>query len=991
MSRAFRLAHGGRIDRTRPLRFRFNGRRLEGYAGDTLASALLANGIHLVARSVKYHRPRGIFAAGAEEPNALVQLEAGGRSEPDTRATQLELYDGIVASSGNAWPGVRFDILGFAGLLPRLLGPGFYYKTFMAPRALWLRLYEPLLRRLGGLGVAPTEPDPDRYGKMHHHCDVLVVGAGPAGLAAALAASMDGARVTLIDEQSEPGGSLLALRAGEIDGLTPASWVESAVAQLRARHEVTLLSRTTAIGYYDHNYLLAVQHLPHSGARGHTRQRLWKIRARQVILATGAHERPLLFANNDRPAVMLAGAVRTYLNRYAVVPGQRAVVFANNDSAYPLAAELLDQGVEVAAIIDARSPAGRVPAQKIARHARILAGHVVLDTRGVRRISAVEVARSDGTGKLERIGCDVLAVSGGWNPVAHLFSQARGRLAYDARNACLVPASPGQPGCRIVGSANATWATGDCIAEGTAAGQSACADAAGKGASIPVSRASMPQTRPLPAPLLARLEDRASRVFVDLQTDATMADIRQAVAEGLASVEHVKRYTAIGMGTDQGKTSNLNALGVLASVTGRELSELGHTTFRPPYTPVSFGALAGRERGRLFDPERRTPMHEWHRAAGAVLEDVGQWKRPRYYLRSGEDMQAAVARECRAVRRGVGIFDSSTLGKIELSGREAAEFLERMYTNEWKSLRVGACRYGLMCRQDGTVFDDGVTTRLAENRYLMSTTTGNAAAVMEWLEEWLQTEWPRLEVLCTSVTEQWASITLSGPHARQLLEAAAPAIDCSARAFPFMTMREGDVAGHAARLFRISFTGELTYEINVPWSQGHTVWTALIELGSEHGLTPYGTEALHVLRAEKGYIAIGHETDVMTTPEDLGLGWAVSATKPFFVGQRSLARSDALRKDRHQLVGLLAEPKNTELAEGAQLYAAADRERRQPIGHVTSSYFSACLERRIALALVEGGRGRIGETLSTAGVDRATHLRIVEPVFYDPRNERRNG
>ncbi|HYM72181.1 MAG TPA: sarcosine oxidase subunit alpha family protein, partial [Stellaceae bacterium] len=875
MTQRFRLAQGGRIDRTRTLRFRFEGREYDGHPGDTLASALLANGVRLVGRSFKFHRPRGIFAAGAEEPSALVRVGAGAMTEPNRRATDIALYEGLVAASQHAWPGLRCDLAAAVGWLAPLFPAGFYYKMFISPRPAWQRLWEPLLRRMAGLGRAPRQPDPERYDKTHTHCDVLVVGGGPAGLAAALAAGRSGARVILAEADSELGGSLLR-RPDQIE----AGWTASVAAELAGLPEMRVLTGTTVFGRYDDNYLIAAE-------RG-ARQRLWHIRARRVVLATGALERPPVFPGNDRPGIMLAGAVETYINRFAVAPGQRAVLFANNDGAYHAAAALKTAGVAVAAIVDPRSGPGssaRILVEGIPLYPR----HAVTGTGGRHGLRRVTIRPLAG-GKPIRIACDLLAVSGGWNPVVHLFAHAQGRLRYDEDLAAFVPDRI-DAALMPVGAARGSFDLAACLAEGVAAGMRAafaCGFPGGEPPALP-QIASSGETASEPLWLVPG-EDGGRKSFVDLHNDVTAADIALAAREGFTAIEHVKRWTTLGMGTDQGKTGNITGLALLSQALGRAIAETGTTTFRPPYVPVGFGLLAGRERGEFFDPVRVTPMHDWHVAAGAVFEDVGQWKRARHYPRPGETMDQAVRRECLAARDGVALLDASTLGKIEVSGPDAARFLDRIYINRWHNLAVGCCRYGVMCREDGMVFDDGVGTRLAADRFLVTTTTGNAAAVLDWFEEWLQTEWLDLDVFCTSLTEEWATATLVGPASRDVLAAVAAGLDLAD--FPFMTMREAAIAGIPARVFRIGFAGELSYEINVPASAGLALWQRLIAAGEACGITPYGTEAMHVLRAEKGYIVVGQETDGSVTPIDLGFARMVAQDKDF-LGRRSLSRRDS--------------------------------------------------------------------------------------------------
>ena len=1012
MSQSHRFPVGGRIDRAMPMQFTFNGTRYEGHAGDTLASALLANGVTLIARSWKYHRPRGIVGSGVEEPNAIVQLETGARTVPNARATEVALYDGLVARSVNAWPSVDFDLMAVSGLFARLMPAGFYYKTFMWPKRFWMQ-YEHFIRKASGLGTAPEEMDPDTYDKMNAHCDVLVAGGGPAGLAAAWAAGKAGARVILADEQGEFGGSLLSERVNaggdtdstlcSIDGASPLAWVAQMVAELKAMPEVRLLPRSTVFGYHDHNFLTIAErrtdHLPSSQRKG-ARERLWRVRAKQVVLATGAIERPLVFANNDRPGIMLASAVSAYLNRYRVRMGSRAVVFTNNDGAYRTALDLAEAGIPVAAVVDVR----RGPHVALADRAgnagiRVITNAVIVDTDGRKRVRAVRVmalnARGRGVvGPATVIPCDLLAVSGGWSPAVHLHAQSGGRARYDDNKAGFVPGVPVQAE-RSVGACNGSFALGDCLAEGVAAGAEA-AGLAGVGDTA-VPRA--PATRDVAeAPLMpvwvvpsAAPISRGPKQFVDLQNDVTAADITLAAREGYRSIEHVKRYTALGFGTDQGKLGNINGMAILALALGNDIATTGTTTFRPNYTPVTFGTIAGRDLYERFEPIRKTALHSWHEAHGAVFENVGQWQRPWYFPKAGEDLHAAVKRECLATRNGVGIMDASTLGKIDIQGPDAATFLDWVYTNAWTKLGIGRCRYGLMLDENGMVMDDGVTTRLADHHFLMTTTTGGAARVMAWLERWLQTEWPQLEVYLTSATDHWATAAVAGPSSRQVVQSVCEGIDFSPAAFPFMSCREGRVAGVPARVMRISFSGELAFEVNVGANEARHVWDALMSAGATHGITPYGTETMHVLRAEKGFIIVGQETDGSVTPIDLGMDWIIARTKDF-IGRRSLSRSDMVREDRKHLVGLLTEDSAEVLPEGGQVVADALAPVPVPmLGHITSSYFSASLDRSIALALVQGGRKRKGQRVEVPLANgRVARALIADPVFIDPEGARQN-
>ncbi len=988
---AYRLAFGGRIDRSRPLSFTFNGSTFQGYAGDTLASALLANGVRLIARSFKYHRPRGIVSAGPDEPNALVRIGRGARALPNLPATMVELYEGLEAESINCWPSVGFDCGAALNLFSRLLPAGFYYKTFMWPRGAWM-WYEKFIRNAAGLGRTPDARDPDRYEKRFEHCDVLVIGSGPAGMAAALAAGDAGARVVLVEERAEVGGQL-TYSNGIVDGVAAGAWRRVARARLAEMAEVRVLTRTTATGYYDHNLVTLLErvsdHLPPSPA-GELRQRLWKVRAKQVVVASGANERSLVFANNDLPGVMLASAVHRYAAQYAVRCGTRAVVFANNDSAYEAALALADAGVEIAALVDLRVQ----PGMHAVRGLSVRAGQAVIAARGSKFVTAADIASIDQatgqiTGPIETVACDLICVSGGWDPAVHLFSQSGGKLYYDDIQHCFVPGVAAQS-THVAGAANGAFTPGDCVAQGCAAGM-----AAARAAGFDVIAPAVPPHARLDVHALWEIPALSANAkkFVDQQSDVTANDLALAAREGYVSVEHAKRYTTTGMGVDQGKIGNITAFGILGSATSRSVPEVGTTTFRPPYVPVTIGALAGREIGALFEPVRATPVTDWHSAHGAVFEPVSLWRRPQYYAQHGEDMHAAVERECLAVRNHVGILDASTLGKIEIRGRDALKVLNMVYTNTWDNLEIGACRYGLMLREDGMVFDDGVTARLGENHYLMSTTSGGADGVVNWLEEWLQCEWLGWQVYVTPVTANWATLCVTGPHARTLLQKLPCDIDFTSAAFPHMTIRAGTLAGVPARIARVSFTGELSYEINVPARYGLALWEMLMREGAALGITPLGTEALHVLRAEKGFIVVGHDTDGTVTPHDLGMSWIVGKNKADFLGQRGLRRSDSARAGRRQLVGLLTHDAQTVLVEGSQVIHAQDAARihRPPVpmaGYVTSSYMSRALGRSIAMALIEDGRNRMNEEVAVVVHGRVVPARIVEPRFYDIKGER---
>ncbi|MFT5114433.1 MAG: sarcosine oxidase subunit alpha [Parasphingorhabdus sp.] len=995
MSQQFRLPSGGRINRDQSLAFAFNGAGLRGYQGDTLASALLANGVRLVGRSFKYHRPRGIIGSGAEEPNAIMQVERGAHTVPNPRATQLELYDDLIASSVNCWPSVDFDISAINNFAARLIPAGFYYKTFMWPQSRWMK-YEETIRNAAGLGHAPVAPDPDRYERTHAHCDVLVVGAGPAGIQAAALAAESGARVMLVDEQNELGGSLLAT-ATDVEGVSATQWLAEKIKHLQSNADVTLLPRTTAYGYHDANFVTLNQRLTHHvpiAERSSLRERTWRVRAKQVVLATGAIERPLVFGNNDLPGVMLANAVSTYINRYAVLPGRQAVVFGNNDSIYSTALDIVNSGGQVQAIVDSRKKVQCEAAESL-RHqgVPVHANSVVNRARGGKTLRGVEIHSLTGATlgtPVAAPACDLLAMSGGYSPVVHLHAQSGARPRFDEDLLGFVPGDSVQNE-RSAGACNGVFELNALLQDARSAASEAIVQAGFE--SNLCARPKGNYGRGVEALWLVpdRVgSGRGPKQFVDYQNDTSAADIKLAAREGYHSVEHVKRYTALGFGTDQGKLGNINGMAILAGELGQTLPETGTTTFRPNYTPVTFGAVAGRDVGNeLFDPVRKTAMHNWHVDAGAEFENVGQWKRPWFYPRAGETIHDAVNRECVATRNSVGILDASTLGKIDVVGPDAAEFLNRIYTNAWTKLGVGRCRYGLMLGEDGMVMDDGVTTRVAENHYYMTTTTGGAAHVLSWMEQWRQTEWPEMKVYFTSVTDHWAVMSVAGPNARKVVEKVCSDIELDSENFPFMAMREGTIADVAGRIFRISFSGELAYEINVPANQGRAVWDAVIEAGGAFDITPYGTESMHVLRAEKGFIIVGQDTDGSMTPPDLGMDWVVSKTKDF-LGKRSLSRSDSARDQRKQLVGLLSKNGRTVVPEGTQLVNEPSSRTPVPmIGHVTSSYYSAVLGHPIALAVVKGGLNRMGSTIyATTMDDRHIELEITSPVFFDPKNDR---
>lgn len=1003
-----RIANKGRVNRSKALSFTYNGKTYTGYEGDTIASALLANGINVVGRSFKYSRPRGLVAAGAEEPNGVLQLGSTEATQvPNIRATQQELFDGLTCSATNGWPNVEFDVMEpLVGMGSKMMPPGFYYKTFMYPQSMW-ETYEKFIRKAAGLGRSPNENDPDVYDQLNHHADVMIVGAGPAGLAAALAASRAGLRVIIADEQAEFGGSLLHSRQ-TINGAEPTAWVNSVVEELSGNADVLMLSRSTVNGYHDHNFLTiherVTDHLLDRAPANTVRERMHRVRAEWVVLATGAHERPLVFANNDVPGTMLASAVSTYINRYGVVPGNKLVVMTANDDGYQAAIDWHEAGREVVAIVDTRQSAeGDLPKRAKELGLPIRMGQAVIEGHGKKRVNGASVAAIDAkgervTGAVSRLVCDTIASSGGWSPVVHLSCHTGNRPLWRDDVIGFVPGETLQKQL-TAGGINASYDLVDCLAEGWQAGvdaaeklgksapsQSLTAEAGRVQASAPMAMFHVPHTSPT---------SRAPKQFVDLQNDVTAAGIELATREGFESIEHVKRYTAMGFGTDQGKLGNINGMVITAKSLNKSIPDTGTTVYRPNYTPITFGAIAGSHCGSLFDPERYTAMHTWHVAHGAKFEDVGQWKRPWYFPKGGETMHDAVNRECLATRESVGILDASTLGKIDIQGKDAREFLGRVYSNAWAKLGVGKCRYGLMLGEDGMVFDDGVTSCISDNHFIMTTTTGGAARVLTWLEVYHQTEWPELEVYFNTVTDQWATMTISGPNSRKLLSELCTDIDLSGDDFKFMDWREGTVAGVPARVFRISFTGELSFEINVQANFGLHVWEKLFEAGEKYNLTPYGTETMHVLRAEKGFIIVGQDTDGSVHPYDLGMGWAVAPKKPYsFIGKRGMARADCVKENRKQMVGLInkSDPKQV-IPEGSQ--AVADPNQPIPmtmLGHVTSSYYSACLGHSIAMGFVRGGLDRMGERVFYPLADGTViEAEICSPIFLDPKGERQNA
>jgi sarcosine oxidase subunit alpha len=984
---SFRIDRGGLVDRARPLSFQFDGKSLQGLEGDTLASALLANDVQLVGRSFKYHRPRGIVTAGSAEPNALVTTGSGGRSEPNVRATVVELYSGLTAASQNRWPSLKYDIGSVNSLLSPFLSAGFYYKTFMWPKAFWEKVYEPFIRKAAGLGkLSIAEPDPDTYEKCWAHCDLLVVGAGPAGLSAALAAGRAGLRVILADENFRLGGSLLSVRQS-IGGKSAADHAAAAVAELQSLPNVRLLPRTTVFGWFDDMVFGAVERVQkHVQTPSPDRpvERVWRIAARRAILASGAEERPLVFGGNDRPGIMTASAMRTYANRYAVAAGKRVAIFTNGDSGYQTARDLTALGVDVVALIDSRPDSSEAVPSGVRR---ILGGGIV-DTKGGQRLKAVMVNRS---GFDEVVECDALASSGGWSPVIHLMCHRGAKPEWsDVHAAFLAPVS--DPAFVGAGAVTGSYGMGSALSDGWAKASDAIA-ALGRTAPTYEPLDIEGETAPGFTPLWY-VPGAKSKAFVDFQNDVHVADLGLALREGYGHVEHAKRYTTSGMATDQGKLGNVNATAILASMQGLSPKDTGISTFRPFYTPVSFGALAGASRWEHAAPIRKSPLHGWAKKNGAVMVEAGLWYRSSWFPRDGETgWRQSVDREVTTVRSSAGICDVSTLGKIEVAGPDAAEFLNRIYSNAMLKLPVGKARYGLMLREDGVVYDDGTVSRLSENHFFITTTTAYAAEVLVHMEFFHQTVWPELDVRMVSVSDQWAQMSVVGPKSREILQSLVTD-DLSDSAFPFMTARGVTMTGGVqARLFRISFSGELAYELAVPAGYGEAVADAVMEAGRQHGICPYGVEALNVMRIEKGHVTHA-ELDGRITADDVGLGKLVSAVKTDFVGKRLLERPGMKAADRPQLVGLTPVDPKAEIKAGAHiLKKGGTPTTAEDQGWVSSVCFSPVLGHMIALAFVKSGRSRTGEKVLVWDKLRGleTEAVIGSTVFVDPENTKLHG
>ncbi len=984
--------------------FNFDGKKLSGFEGESLASALIANDIKLIGRSFKYHRPRGIMALGSEEPNALVRIHKNDRIEPNIQATKVKIFDGLVSQSQNRWPNLKYDLGKVISFFSRLLPAGFYYKTFMWPNFMW-KTYEYFIRRLAGHGKASdVHEDPDKYEHIHFHVDVIIVGAGPTGLVSTLLTAQSGLKTLLVDENNYFGGCLLYENDIKINSLEGKVWAYKISKKLKKMPNVTLLNNSTVFGYHDHNYITIAEECSNYSVDEYLtfpRQRLWKVRAKKVILAQGLIERPLIMSGNDLPGVMLSGSVRGYINNYGVLPGDEVLICTNNDDAYRTALTLHNVGAKVKYVLDIRAKAkGKIIESVKNLGIEVLFGYGIASVNGNREVKNVEIGPLSEAGssiieKTKKIKVNLVAVSGGWTPSVHLFSQSGGKLIWDKKYFCFKPSIHVQEEMTIGGT------------DGSFDIKKSIDETIGKTKTLLKQfgiRTFKKVNLKIEAPSLSneirsiwRLPNEqgkktSDKAFVDFQNDVLTSDILLASNEGYNSIEHLKRYTTLGMGTDQGKTSNMAGIGILSNKLSKNIEEIGTTTYRYPYTPVTFGTIAGNDIKSLFDPVRLTKIDPWHRLNHAKYEHVGQWMRAWYYPQKNENFRDAVNREVYNTRQSAGILDASTLGKIDIKGSDVRKFLNMIYTNDWSSIKKGQCKYGLMLKEDGMVMDDGVTSCINDNHFHMTTTTTGAPVVMSWMEEWLQTEWPNLDVFLTSVTEQWSVISIAGPKSRDILKASNCNVNLNEKIFPMMTFKDGLIDNVPARIFRISFTGELSYEINVPSKHGLRIWQKILKNGEDFGLMPYGTEAMHVLRAEKGFIIVGQETDGSVNPVDLGMDWIISKKKNDFIGKRSLAITSSTN-DRKQLVGIFTDDPNKVLPEGA--HAVESSKEKTPvkmIGHITSSYFSPNCNRSIALGLIKNGHSKFGDTIYFPLLDKdVVSAKIVKPCFFDSKGERING
>ena len=996
MSQSFRLDKKvGYINRDKKISFRFNGKKYFGYEGDTLASALLANGVHLVGRSFKYHRPRGFLGVGVEEPNAQVQLYKDAKTEPNAIATTVELVEGLVAKSQNCWPSVSLDFGEINNLLSKFFPAGFYYKTFMWPKSFWHKIYEPVIRKAAGLGIAPLKPDPDRYEHKFEHCDILIVGSGPSGLASALAAAKNGAKVILAEDKPRFGGSLLTDEV-TIGNKKGKEWVDETILQLQSMSNVIVKNRSQVFGYYDHNMLVMLERTKdhiEKPSKFTPRQKLWYIRAKEVIISTGSIERPLVFGNNDRPGIMLSSAAKEYMKVYGVLVGKKPIIFTNNDSGYDTAIEFKKNGIDPLIVDIRKSSDSSVVNEAKNLDINIKFSHGVVNAKGHLKVKSATIGKlnEDRTSyeNLEDISCDCICVSGNWTPTVHLSSQSGNKLKFDEKINAFTPNQPRQNESTI-GYANGSFSLNENLEQGFEKGFDL---------SKKISKNSLKITTPTSNERSYGKQDKFwcmplpnkknYKRCVDFQNDVYVSDIELAIREGFRSIEHVKRYTTLGMATDQGRTSNLNGLQLVSNIEKKIIPEVGHTTFRPPYTPVTIGAVVGREVGKHYRPTRKSPIHSWHENNNAIFVDAGLWLRPRYYKQGNESLAEAAKREATNVRNNVGICDVTSLGKIDIKGPDSAEFLNRVYTNAWSKLAIGKARYGVMLREDGIVFDDGTTTRISENHFHMTTTTAQAANVLTHLEYYLQVVWPELSVNVLSTTEQWAGIALAGPNSRNLLGKLFPKTNVSNESIPFMGFKESQLFGIPARIFRISFSGELAYEINVESGYGVFIWEKMMEVGKEMNIEPYGTEALSTLRIEMGHVA-GSEIDGRAISSDLSLEGMLSKKKDF-IGKRSLNREAFINPSREKIVGVIPLDKKTMIPEGSHLVSDSKATLPNPkLGHISASCWSVEYNNPFSLAILKDGKNKIGEKLYALSPlkNKNIPVEIVSSHYVDPKGER---
>ncbi len=995
MSENFRLNKGGLINRNKKISFTFNGKKYFGYEGDTLASALLANGVHLVGRSFKYHRPRGFFGAGVDEPYAIVQMNRNNEVDPNVRATEQELFEGLEAKSVNCWPNVNFDIGAINNFLNKFFPAGFYYKTFMWPKSFWYKIYEPIIRKAAGFGAASIKHDKERYEHKYEYCDLLIAGSGPSGLASAYAAAKNGAKIILAEDKSRYGGSLLTSEV-TIGNQSGQEWAEQIISELKSMPNVIVKNRSQVFGYYDHNMLVMSErvsdHLPKTD-KYTPKQRLWYIRAKEVVISSGSIERPLVFGNNDTPGVMLSSAAKEYLKVYGVLVGKKPIIFTNNDSGYEAAIEFKKNGID-SIVLDTRKDANsEIIKQAKELNINIRFSYVVVAAKGYKKVNSADIAKISDDKKnisnIENIKCDCICVSGFWTPTIHLASQSGNKTKFNEEIDAFVPSHSKQKETTL-GSANGIFTLEETLKTSFEKGSELSKKITNKENKVSIPTVAEKKSSkhdkfwcvPLP-------RGKKYKRFLDFQNDVAVSDIQLALREGYRSIEHVKRYTTLGMATDQGKTSNLNGLQLVSEVENKVVPQVGHTTFRPPYTPVSIGAIVGREVGKYSKPTRKSPMHYWHKKNNAVFVDAGVWLRPRYYKQGNENLFEASKREAKNVRQNVGVCDVTTLGKIDIKGTDSAEFLNRVYTNAWLKLPVGKARYGVMLREDGIVMDDGTTTRISENHYHMTTTTAQAANVLSHLEYYLQLVWPELNVNVVSSTEQWAGAAIAGPKSRDVLQKLFPNLDVSNEGLPFMGYMEGNLFGVNAKIFRISFSGELAYEVNVESDHGNFMWEKIMEIGKEFNIQPYGTEALSTLRIEMGHVA-GSELDGRTIPYDNSLDGLVSKKKDF-IGKRSLSKKAYIESDRQKVVGVVPLDKKTSIPEGSYIVKDAKAKLPNPkLGHVSASCWSVEYDNPFSLAIIKDGKNMIGQKLFAMSPlkNKIIPVEIVSSHYVDPKGER---